>query len=52
MVVTKVDGSAKGGAIFSVAKEGLPIIFVGSGEGPGDIAIFDPESFVDTLFGF
>ena len=51
VVVTKVDGSAKGGTIFSVAKEGLPVVFVGSGEGPGDIAIFDPESFVGTMFG-
>ncbi|MEC7030771.1 MAG: signal recognition particle-docking protein FtsY [Pseudomonadota bacterium] len=49
VIVTKVDGSAKGGAVFSVAQEGLPVLFVGSGEGAEDIAVFEPASFVEVM---
>lgn len=51
IVLTKLDGTARGGIVFAVASElGLPIKFVGTGERVGDIAPFDPEEFVDALF--
>jgi fused signal recognition particle receptor len=50
LVVTKLDGSAKGGVVFALAREfGLPIRFVGLGEGIGDLREFDPQAFVDAL---
>lgn len=50
LVVTKLDGSAKGGVVFALAREfGLPIRFVGLGERPEDLQVFDPEAFVDAL---
>jgi len=50
LVVTKLDGTAKGGVIFALAREfGLPIRFVGLGEGVDDLRIFDPAAFVDGL---
>ncbi|MDD7384362.1 MAG: signal recognition particle-docking protein FtsY [Actinomycetaceae bacterium] len=50
IVLTKLDGTAKGGIVVSVQKElGVPVKFVGLGEGPDDLAPFDPESFVDAL---
>ena len=52
VVISKLDGSAKGGVAFMVASElGLPIKFVGVGEGIDDLAEFDPEQFVDVLLG-
>ena len=52
VVLTKLDGSAKGGIVISVQKElGVPVKLVGVGEGPDDLAPFDPESFVDGLLG-
>ena len=52
VVISKLDGSAKGGVAFMVASElGLPIKFVGGGEGIDDLAEFDPEQFVDALLG-
>jgi fused signal recognition particle receptor len=51
IVLTKLDGTARGGIVFAVASElGLPIKFVGTGERVGDIAPFDPEEFVAALF--
>lgn len=50
VVLTKMDGSAKGGALFSVAKMGLPIRFLGSGESSEDLQLFDPKVFVDEVF--
>lgn len=49
--LTKLDGSAKGGAALAITRElALPILFVGSGEGADDMALFDPAEFVDGLF--
>ncbi len=51
MFLAKLDGTAKGGIAFAVARElGLPILFVGTGERAEDIAEFDAEEFVDGLF--
>ncbi|MGO8947101.1 MAG: signal recognition particle-docking protein FtsY [Ktedonobacterales bacterium] len=51
IILTKLDGTARGGIVFAVASElGLPIKFVGTGEKLGDIAPFDPVQFVDALF--
>ena len=48
--LAKLDGSSKGGVVFAVAQElGLPVRFVGTGEGPEDLAPFDPAIFVDAL---
>lgn len=50
LVVSKLDGSAKGGVVFALAREfGLPIRFVGLGERLEDLREFDPEAFVDAL---
>jgi fused signal recognition particle receptor len=50
LVVTKLDGSAKGGVVFALAREfGLPIRFVGLGEGADDLQPFDPDAFIDGL---
>ena len=52
IVLTKLDGSAKGGIVISVQRElGVPVKLVGLGEGPDDLAVFDPESFVDGILG-
>ena len=52
VVLTKLDGSAKGGIVISVQEElGVPVKLVGVGEGPDDLAPFDPESFVDGILG-
>ncbi|WP_454294362.1 signal recognition particle-docking protein FtsY [Salana multivorans] len=52
IVLTKLDGSAKGGIVVAVQKElGIPVKLVGLGEGPDDLAPFDPETFVDALLG-
>lgn len=49
--LTKLDGSAKGGVALAIAQElALPILFVGSGEGADDMALFDPDEFVEGLF--
>lgn len=49
--VSKLDGTARGGIAFSVAKElGTPISYIGTGEKEGDMAEFKPESYVDSLF--
>lgn len=50
LVVTKLDGSAKGGVLFALASEfGIPIRFIGLGEKPEDLRAFDPESYVNAL---
>lgn len=52
IVLTKLDGSAKGGIVISVQKElGVPVKLVGLGEGPDDLAPFDPSGFVDAIVG-
>ncbi len=50
IILTKLDGTAKGGAVFAVRAElGIPIRYVGLGEKPEDLAPFDPHAFVDAL---
>ncbi len=50
VILTKLDGSARGGIVFAVASQlGLPVRFIGTGDGPGDLAPFDPAAFVDAL---
>lgn len=51
MVVTKLDGTAKGGVILSIMRQfDIPVKFVGVGEGADDLIPFDPQAYVDTLF--
>nr|WP_238992199.1 signal recognition particle-docking protein FtsY [Jiangella ureilytica] len=52
IVLTKLDGTAKGGIVVAVQRElGVPVKLVGLGEGPDDLAPFDPEAFVDGILG-
>ncbi len=52
IVLTKLDGTARGGIVVAVQRElGVPVKLVGLGEGPDDLAPFDPEAFVDGLLG-
>jgi fused signal recognition particle receptor len=52
VVLTKLDGSAKGGIVIAVQRKlGIPVKLVGLGEGPDDLAPFDPRQFVDALIG-
>ncbi len=51
VVLTKLDGSAKGGIVFAIERElDLPVKLVGLGEGLGDLVDFDPDAFIDALF--
>ena len=51
IVLTKLDGTAKGGVVVAISRElGLPVRFVGVGEKAGDLMPFDPEAFVEGLF--
>jgi fused signal recognition particle receptor len=50
IVLTKLDGTAKGGIVVAVQRRlGVPVKLVGLGEGPDDLAPFDPEAFVDAI---
>jgi fused signal recognition particle receptor len=52
IVLTKLDGTAKGGIVIAVQRElGVPVKLVGLGEGADDLAPFEPETFVDALIG-
>ncbi|WP_395363956.1 signal recognition particle-docking protein FtsY [Streptomyces sp. YH02] len=52
IVLTKLDGTAKGGIVVAVQRElGVPVKLVGLGEGPDDLAPFEPGAFVDALIG-
>nr|WP_096058978.1 signal recognition particle-docking protein FtsY [Carbonactinospora thermoautotrophica] len=52
ITLTKLDGTAKGGIVVAVQRElGVPVKLVGLGEGPDDLAPFDPVAFVDALIG-
>jgi len=52
IVLTKLDGTAKGGIVIAVQRDlGVPVKLVGLGEGPDDLAPFEPEAFVDALLG-
>ncbi len=49
--LAKLDGSAKGGVVLAITDElNLPVLFIGTGEQPDDVAVFDPRSFVEGLF--
>ncbi len=49
--LTKLDGSAKGGVVLAITDElHLPVLFIGTGEHPDDMALFDPRDFVESLF--
>ncbi|MGD0988650.1 MAG: signal recognition particle-docking protein FtsY [Candidatus Sulfotelmatobacter sp.] len=51
IVLTKLDGTAKGGVVVAISRElGLPVRFVGVGEQVGDLLPFDPKEFVDSMF--
>ena len=50
IILTKLDGTAKGGVVYPIINElKVPIIFTGFGESVDDLAVFDPESFVDKM---
>ena len=50
IILTKLDGTAKGGIVFAIAKEyGIPVRYVGVGEGIDDLQVFNPKEFVDNL---
>jgi fused signal recognition particle receptor len=52
IILTKLDGTAKGGIVIAVQRElGVPVKLVGLGEGPDDLAPFDPDVFVDAILG-
>jgi fused signal recognition particle receptor len=52
VMLTKLDGTARGGIVFAIAREyGLPVRFVGVGQGADDLAPFEPETFVAALLG-
>jgi fused signal recognition particle receptor len=52
IILTKLDGTAKGGIVIAVQRElGVPVKLVGLGEGADDLAFFDPEVFVDAILG-
>jgi fused signal recognition particle receptor len=51
LIITKLDGTAKGGVVFAIANElKIPVKFIGVGESIDDLQPFDPESFIDALF--
>ena len=51
VVLTKLDGTAKGGVVFAIRRElGVPVRFIGTGEGIDDIPPFDADAFIDGLF--
>ena len=51
IVLTKLDGTAKGGVVLAIARElGVPVRFVGTGEGMDDLSPFAPEEYVEALF--
>jgi fused signal recognition particle receptor len=52
IVLTKLDGTARGGIVIAIERDlGIPVKFVGVGEGVDDLIVFDPEGFVDSLLG-
>ncbi len=52
IVLTKLDGTAKGGIVVNICKKlGVPVKFVGVGEGIEDLQVFDPQAFAEALFG-
>ena len=51
IVLTKLDGTAKGGIVVTISDEfDLPVKFVGLGEGLNDLKVFSPQDFADSIF--
>lgn len=51
LILTKLDGSAKGGIVFAIQRElSIPVKFIGTGEGIDDLQPFDPKQFIENLF--
>ena len=51
LILAKLDGTAKGGVAVAIRRQvGLPVKYIGVGEQAGDLALFDPDSYVDALF--
>ena len=51
LILTKLDGTAKGGIVISICKEkNIPVKFIGVGEGKDDFSVFDPEEFAKAIF--
>jgi fused signal recognition particle receptor len=51
VIIAKLDGTAKGGTVFAIGHElGLPVRYLGVGEGLDDLLVFDPDAFVEGLF--
>jgi len=51
VVLTKLDGTAKGGIVIAIAALGLPVRYIGIGEGAADLEPFDPDGFAEALLG-
>jgi len=52
LILAKIDGTAKGGIVLAIRKQmNLPVKYVGVGEQIDDLEVFDPDAFVDALFG-
>ena len=52
IILAKLDGTARGGIVLTICQElGLPVLFVGTGEGLDALAPFDPEEFAEALLG-
>ena len=52
LILTKLDGTAKGGSVIAVKEKlGIPVRFIGVGEGIDDLSVFDPDDFAAALFG-
>jgi fused signal recognition particle receptor len=52
IMLAKLDGTAKGGVVLSIRDQlSIPVKFIGLGETPQDIETFDPQRFIDALFG-
>jgi fused signal recognition particle receptor len=51
VVLTKLDGTAKGGIVVAIAALGLPVRYIGIGEGIEDLEPFDPDGFAEALLG-
>jgi fused signal recognition particle receptor len=51
IILAKLDGTAKGGAIFAIKQKlGLPVKFIGVGEQLDDLEVFDPDAYIEALF--
>jgi len=51
LILAKLDGTAKGGVVVAIRKQvGLPVKYIGVGESADDLALFEPDSFVDAMF--